>query len=70
MVLLTTNFFPLEFPGTAAEATYLQEQTQHGYDLISVLTTKHAVIYYWKTYNAATTHALANGDCLSPRTDS
>ena len=70
MLLLTTHFHPLGFPGTAAEATYLQEQTQHGYDLISVLATTNVIIYYWKTYNAATTYALENADRLSPRNDS
>ena len=70
MLLLTTHFHPLGFPGTAAEAIYLQEQTQHGYDLISVLATKNVIIYYWKTYDAATTHGLADSDRLSPRTDS
>ncbi len=70
MLLLTTDVHPLSFPGTTAEAMYLQEQTQHGYDLISVLATKHMVIYYWKTYNATTTPVLADGDRLGTRTDS
>ena len=70
MLLLVTDTYTLGFPGTAAETQYLQERLQHGYDLVAVLAAGLTFIYYWKTYNAATTHGLVDGDRFSPRTDS
>lgn len=52
MLCLEADAHPLGFPGTDAEAVYLQDRIRHGWDLVAILAAGITYRYYWKRFDA------------------
>ncbi len=60
MLYLEADAYPLGFPGTEAETTYLQDRIRHGWDLVSILAAGITYRYYWRKYDGSTNPVAKN----------